>query len=230
MANVNPFRYRGYYYDSEIELYYCNVRYYDAECGHFLQLADISMLNSKSINNLKLYVYAQNNPVCIAYSCYSVSGIVSTIDRLNFGNSLSYIEFVNDFLSNRKGDKLQPLPSWVNSAITFADVGFSLSLVARTGWYTIRYSNVSNLMKLDGIASIPGKYTNFVNGAGYGFIALETGLDIYSNIQQGQSTGYIIGSAVYTAITGLAIMWISEKIGAYIGENLVVQLDVLLEQ
>ena len=28
IANVNPFRYRGYYYDSEIGLYYLQSRYY----------------------------------------------------------------------------------------------------------------------------------------------------------------------------------------------------------
>ena len=31
IANINPFRYRSYYYDSETELYYLNSRYYNPE-------------------------------------------------------------------------------------------------------------------------------------------------------------------------------------------------------
>ena len=35
-AQYNPFRYRGYYYDSELGFYYLNSRYYDPETGRFL--------------------------------------------------------------------------------------------------------------------------------------------------------------------------------------------------
>ena len=32
----NPFRYRGYYYDTATELYYVSSRYYDPEIGRFI--------------------------------------------------------------------------------------------------------------------------------------------------------------------------------------------------
>lgn len=32
-AYNNPFRYRGYYYDQDLELYYLNSRYYDCFIG-----------------------------------------------------------------------------------------------------------------------------------------------------------------------------------------------------
>ena len=35
-AQYNPFRYRGYYYDTELGFYYLNSRYYDPETGRFL--------------------------------------------------------------------------------------------------------------------------------------------------------------------------------------------------
>ena len=47
---INPFRYRGYYYDEETELFYCNSRYYSPELGRFLQVSDVSELNPHSIN------------------------------------------------------------------------------------------------------------------------------------------------------------------------------------
>jgi len=33
IGKINPFRYRGYYYDSESDLYYLNSRYYNPETG-----------------------------------------------------------------------------------------------------------------------------------------------------------------------------------------------------
>ena len=33
---LNPFRYRGYYYDTETELYFLQTRYYDPEVGRFI--------------------------------------------------------------------------------------------------------------------------------------------------------------------------------------------------
>ena len=36
LAQTNPFRYRGYYYDTETGLYYPNSRYYDASVCRFL--------------------------------------------------------------------------------------------------------------------------------------------------------------------------------------------------
>ena len=32
----NPFRYRGYYYDKDLNLYYLNARYYDRGTGRFV--------------------------------------------------------------------------------------------------------------------------------------------------------------------------------------------------
>ena len=42
MANINPIRYRSYYYDKEIGLYYLNNRYYDSNIMRFIFLDDIS--------------------------------------------------------------------------------------------------------------------------------------------------------------------------------------------
>ena len=36
IANINPFRYRSYYYDTETELYYLQSRYYNPEVGRFI--------------------------------------------------------------------------------------------------------------------------------------------------------------------------------------------------
>ena len=63
MEELTPFRYRGYYYDTETELYYLQTRYYDPETGRFLSADGISYLNAKISNGLNLYAYCRNNPV-----------------------------------------------------------------------------------------------------------------------------------------------------------------------
>jgi len=65
IAFKNPFRYRGYYYDFETNLYYLNSRYYDSEIGRFINADDINILDStqKFGNGLNLYVYCLSNPV-----------------------------------------------------------------------------------------------------------------------------------------------------------------------
>ena len=65
LANINPFRYRGYYYDSETGLYYLQSRYYDPEIGRWIN-ADIPETLTADFENFvqyNLFAYCFNNPV-----------------------------------------------------------------------------------------------------------------------------------------------------------------------
>ena len=59
-AYFNPFKYRGYYHDSETGFYYLNSRYYDPATGRFLN-AD-GQLNGGLLGN-NMFAYSENNPV-----------------------------------------------------------------------------------------------------------------------------------------------------------------------
>ena len=61
IAQVNPFRYRGYFYDGETGLYYVSSRYYDPEVGRWIN-AD-SLLNQESVLGYNMFAYCLNNPV-----------------------------------------------------------------------------------------------------------------------------------------------------------------------
>ncbi len=63
IAELNPFRYRGYYYDEETGLYYLQSRYYDPEIGRFMTIDSINYADPETINGLNLYAYCGNNPV-----------------------------------------------------------------------------------------------------------------------------------------------------------------------
>ncbi|WP_407650452.1 RHS repeat-associated core domain-containing protein [Faecalispora jeddahensis] len=62
MGKLNPFLYRGYYYDAETGLYYLNSRYYDAQTGRFLN-ADAAIGQTGNVQGHNMFAYAFNNPV-----------------------------------------------------------------------------------------------------------------------------------------------------------------------
>ena len=62
IGKLNPYRYRGYYYDTETGLYYLKSRYYDPEVCRFITIDDIAYLDPETVNGLNLYAYCGNNP------------------------------------------------------------------------------------------------------------------------------------------------------------------------
>ena len=70
----NPIGYRGYYYDTESELYYLNSRYYDPETGRFISPDVVA-------EGGNLYTYCANDPV----NRSDDSGLLSWNDIKNWG-------------------------------------------------------------------------------------------------------------------------------------------------
>ena len=62
IANVNPFRYRGYYYDVETSLYYLQSRYYDPVVERWLNV-DRMMGANNEVSTYALFTYCGNNPI-----------------------------------------------------------------------------------------------------------------------------------------------------------------------
>ncbi|MBO5845283.1 MAG: RHS repeat-associated core domain-containing protein, partial [Clostridia bacterium] len=63
VANINPFRYRSYYYDAESRLYYLQSRYYDPEVGRFLNADNPIMILFTTINGHNAMCYCSNTPI-----------------------------------------------------------------------------------------------------------------------------------------------------------------------
>ena len=62
-ARYNPFRYRGYYYDTETGFYYLNSRYYDPSVGRFINADSVISGTGESVQGYNLFAYCFNNPV-----------------------------------------------------------------------------------------------------------------------------------------------------------------------
>ena len=62
LAEINPLRYRGYYYDTETGFYYLQSRYYDPEICRFIN-ADSYASTGQSYLGYNMFAYCANNPI-----------------------------------------------------------------------------------------------------------------------------------------------------------------------
>ena len=63
VGQINPIRYRGYYYDNETGFYYLQSRYYDAETGRFINADGAIAGVAGEILGYNQFAYCFNNPV-----------------------------------------------------------------------------------------------------------------------------------------------------------------------
>ncbi|MDE5963953.1 MAG: RHS repeat-associated core domain-containing protein, partial [Eubacterium sp.] len=80
-GNVNPIRYRGYYFDAETGFYYLQSRYYNPTVGRFLN-ADIYCDTGTSLLGTNMFAYCENNPTnsvdSNGYMAAEAAGAVAT--------------------------------------------------------------------------------------------------------------------------------------------------------
>lgn len=62
LAELNPLRYRGYYYDTETGFYYLQSRYYDPVVSRFIN-ADRYASTGDGLLSYNMFAYCSNNPV-----------------------------------------------------------------------------------------------------------------------------------------------------------------------
>ena len=65
LGTIQPFRYRGYVFDEETELYYNQSRFYNPSIARFVTADTTGVLTAslKSLTEKNLFAYCDNNPV-----------------------------------------------------------------------------------------------------------------------------------------------------------------------
>ena len=63
LADINPLRYRGYYYDAETGFYYLQSRYYDPEIGRFINADSYASTDATGLLSTNMFAYCENDPV-----------------------------------------------------------------------------------------------------------------------------------------------------------------------
>ena len=211
VSKYNPFIYKGYYYDEETELYYCNTRYYSPEIGRWISIDDVDYLDPESVSGLNLYCYCMNDSMNYKQRPISSGGSVinSSISSIsNGGTYLSGSISSGSVSSNRvnwENGGFQ-IPIWISSLMSGSDFGASIAPALRTIYQYIRYPGVKDLNKLYGLDFVPGKLNKVCPGIGYGLLVLNIGLSAYSNftndnltikqrwISFGVDTAYTLGT------------------------------------
>ena len=118
IAEINPFRYRSYYYDTETNLYYLNSRYYDPEISRFINADDIEYLNKNISNGLNLYAYCLDNPIKFR----DIFGNNIFTDALNFIKGL--FGTVRDFVVDTANSISTAINSIIGGKTNKFDLGF----------------------------------------------------------------------------------------------------------
>jgi RHS repeat-associated protein len=84
VADINPYRYRSYYYDTETSLYYLNSRYYNPDIGRFIS-ADGYVSTGVGILNHNMYAYSNNNPIMYTDSNGNWPNLLEILDGMQDG-------------------------------------------------------------------------------------------------------------------------------------------------
>ena len=220
VINNNPFRYKGYYYDKEISLYYCINRYYSPELGRFLQVSDVSELNPHSINGLNLYAYANNNPISFSYNNSSTFGSTSVGGGLvsPIGTDSSFSGNINSGPTSKGGLNLGWLANGLDTGSTIHGLYTSISgLVNHTAYFAKNLTPFMDNMTMIGASMKDGvlAFNQFSWGLGksdvFG-VVLGVGLDIYDSVQRGVSPGGVVLGATLTAAKGVGLIYLNKGI------------------
>ena len=144
-AKNNPFTYRGYYFDSDLDFYYLGTRYYDAKLGRFVNSDGVLGAN-EDFSGYNLFSYCGNDP----------------INRIDYGGQ--FWDYVLDavFIGIGVADLIED-PSWSKAAWLALDV--TLAVIP----FIPALSGARHLSKADDVVDVAkaaNKVDNFADAGG----------------------------------------------------------------
>ena len=154
IANINPLRYRSYYYDTETELYYLNTRYYSPDMCRFLN-ADGYIQTGQGVLDKNMFTYCGNSPTNLSDPSGN-SWIAAILIVVAVGLAVSGCSAKTNKPtppSNYKDNK-----SKNSNCYSYA---FNLPVAANPGDYSIKNKN-SNYMFKDKPSYTTKEITNFI--------------------------------------------------------------------
>lgn len=102
LAEINPLRYRGYYYDSETGFYYLRSRYYDPENHRFIN-ADSYASTGQGFLGTNTFAYCNNSPIQFSDA---TGRIIELSTDVNDGDAAQYNLAVGYLKNSELGSEL----------------------------------------------------------------------------------------------------------------------------
>ena len=90
LATANPFRYRGYYYDTETGFYYLQSRYYDPVTCRFIN-ADSYINANGDLVGYNMYAYCSNNPVMGIDPSGEIGWFIKALINITVNVAITYV-------------------------------------------------------------------------------------------------------------------------------------------
>ena len=189
IANNNPFRYRGYYYDTDIGMYYLQSRYYNPEWGRFLSADsyDVITITPMDLTDKNLFAYCDNNPITRidedgefwnVVAGAVVGGLVTGISELAMGTSCKKITF------------------WTSVAFGAAE-----------GALTALFPSASIAIS-SGISSLESITNGVIENKRIGDIVIETGMSAFFGAVSGaDGSDFVKGGLMNDAVDSLGDLW-----------------------
>lgn len=150
IAELNPFRYKSYYYDRESGFYYLRSRYYDSKTGRFINADDLELL-SFNTDDTNMYAYCCCNPVMLHDPYGNESYKVSIFSISEFQGELNYMK--SNLLGTGKvsavytkvSDTTEGFKNWwnslngkdigiINSHGSFSSIGLEVNGIPKSIW------------------------------------------------------------------------------------------------
>ena len=242
VGTLNPFRYRGYCYDTETGLYYLNSRYYDPVTQRFVNGDGAISGVGNSIQGYNLFAYCFNNPICMDDSNGNWPNYSDYVKTNGMPIISSVLSFINKIIENHRDN----LKIDANSETTTKDKivndqngdtgkNFEYGLY-KASWNACETIAVHNAKVLKGIpSSLSETMQDFQRAGamiGYGFFGsspyrigrvLETEAIDYSRVKIGNMTNpgvYIISFWNESIFDGLHTIAINYDGATYTAYNL----------
>ena len=209
VAAKNPLRYRGYYYDTETQLYYCQSRYYDPATGRFIN-ADAFASTGQGLLGYNMFTYCLNNPVLFS----DHTGTACVLQPLIAGYKEDYVE---EYLtpSNSYGAIISGSSVTVSSIIAHtASAVDAASRPSNIGIGTFARLQAEEIAYLRTADSALSKASNVL---AYGAVAIDVISGIGSNINNEASLGKIVFDASVDVLVTGGTIWVAGAVGAKIG-------------
>jgi RHS repeat-associated protein len=218
IEKYNPVTYRGYYYDTDLEMYYLKSRYYNPRWGRFLSAdkSDVLLFNQGNIIQHNMYAYCLNNPVNLIdptgyigiITCVLIGAGIGLFLGAGAGTYISYREF------NEVRWKYVLIGAVAGAAIG-ATAGYAIGIAIGASSTTIITAK-----KFAGIFKIPAKISKQMAKRGWtnqlikDTILKNVGRKAFNKATGNAATAYFTSSGAYIVIDNITkqIVQISDRL------------------